>query len=80
LSRRQDPDYVLENIFGEEGTAGKELVRLWEDEGIKNMSVEGQGETSGSESGLREVLSRRLRYSGETAGEHIVQVSQNQKA
>ncbi|KAG7528731.1 hypothetical protein FFLO_05957 [Filobasidium floriforme] len=75
LSRRQDPDYVLENIFGEENTAEKELVRLWEDEGIKNMSVEGQGEASGSASGLglREVMGRRLRYSEETAGEHVVQ-------
>jgi hypothetical protein len=75
----QGPDYVLENTFAEEGTPEKELVRLWEEEGIKNMSVEGQGEASGSGSGLREVLGRRLRYSEETAGEHIVQVSQNLK-
>jgi hypothetical protein len=77
----QGPDYVLENTFGEEGTAEKELVRLWEEEGIKNMSVVGQGEASGSGSGsaLGDVLGRRLRYSEETAGEHIVQVSQNQK-
>jgi hypothetical protein len=72
----QDSDYVLENTFGKEGTPEKELVRLWEEEGIRNMSVEGQGEASGSESGsrIREVLGRRLRYSEETAGEHIVQV------
>lgn len=74
----QGSDYVLENVFGEEGTAEKELVRLWEEEGIKRMSVEGQGEASGSGSGsrlaLKEVLVRRLRYSEETAGEHVVQV------
>jgi hypothetical protein len=77
----QGPDYVLENTFAEEGTPEKELVRLWEEEGIKNMSVERQGEASGSGSGsaLGDVLGRRLRYSEETAGEHIVQVSQNQK-
>lgn len=72
----ENPDHDLQNIFGEEGEAEKELVRLWEEEGIKNMSMEGQGETSGSGSGLREVLSRRLKYSEETAGEHIVQVRQ----
>jgi hypothetical protein len=77
----QGPDYVLENTFVEEGTAEKELVRLWEEEGIKNMSVEGQGEASGSGpgSGIREVLGRRLRYSEETAGAHIVQVGQHHR-
>lgn len=77
----QGPDYVLENTFAEEGTPEKELVRLWEEEGIKNMSVEDQGEASGSGSGseIREVLGRRLRYSEETAGEHIVQVGQHHR-
>lgn len=70
----KDPERLVDDIFGSKGEAEKELVRYWEEEGIRRMSDRGRG---GQGETLRDVLGRRLGFSEESAGEGVVQVRLN---
>lgn len=76
LTSQDQQTYLLTNVFGDLATAERELVKAWEDEGIHRMSTPGDSQTETmTKQTLKQVLRRRLAYTEETAGEHVVQVS-----
>jgi hypothetical protein len=64
---------VLDVLFGSELNARRELVKAWEEEGLRDM-VEGEMSKGRSEiDAVGDILARRLEYSSRI-GEHLVEV------
>lgn len=82
----RDPEGMIEPLFGTGLEPEKALVREWEAQGLQRMreafeqpegrnvaAVKGKGKEVDFEA-LQRALAARIRWSSETAGEHLVQV------
>jgi hypothetical protein len=82
----RDPEGMLEPFFGTGLEPEKALVREWEAQGLQRMRaafeqpegrnvalLKGKGKEVDFEA-LKRALAARIRWSSETAGEHLVQV------